>query len=151
MKNSSLGSKDTRTSDFITTMKVVLPADLPSWNDVALAILEHESTKESGVKTVEPGQDKLQVSEAQLKSIQRVYETTVPAPSPDVINAPEHYILGRSIEPADAIMDWQLDFFLGNVVKYIARAGRKDDIVQDLKKAQWYLNRAVHKYEVKNK
>ena len=55
------------------------------------------------------------------------------------VKNPPHYTAGRKFEPKDVIRDWRLNFNLGSAVKYIARAGRKDDIVQDLKKAQEYL------------
>lgn len=57
----------------------------------------------------------------------------------DAVKHPAHYVDGRKYEPKDVIRDWSLNFNLGNAVKYIARAGRKDDIVQDLKKAQEYI------------
>lgn len=57
----------------------------------------------------------------------------------DVVKKPSHYVAGRKFEPKDVIRDWGLNFNLGNAVKYLARAGRKDDIVQDLKKAQEYI------------
>lgn len=57
----------------------------------------------------------------------------------DVVKHPSHYAEGRKFEPKDVIRDWGLNFNLGNAVKYLARAGRKDDIVQDLKKAQEYI------------
>ena len=57
----------------------------------------------------------------------------------DVVHNPSHYTEGRKHEPKDVIRDWGLNFNLGNAVKYIARAGRKDDIVQDLRKAQEYI------------
>ena len=57
----------------------------------------------------------------------------------NAVKHPSHYAEGRNYEPKDVIRDWQLNFNLGNAVKYIARAGRKDDIVQDLKKAQEYI------------
>ena len=63
------------------------------------------------------------------------------------INNPSHYCEGRSFEPIDVINDWQLNFNLGNVVKYISRAGRKDDILQDLKKAAFYLNYEIERLE----
>lgn len=58
----------------------------------------------------------------------------------DVISKPSHYTEGRKYEPKDVIRDWDLNFNLGNTVKYVARAGRKDDILQDLKKARQYLD-----------
>lgn len=57
----------------------------------------------------------------------------------DNVKHPSHYAEGRKFEPKDVIRDWGLNFNLGNAVKYLARAGRKDDIVQDLKKAQQYI------------
>jgi hypothetical protein len=45
------------------------------------------------------------------------------------VNHPSHYAEGRKYEPIDVIEDWELGFNLGNTVKYISRAGRKDDIV----------------------
>ncbi len=64
----------------------------------------------------------------------------------DPINRPSHYTYS-AIEPIDAIEAWELGFHLGNVVKYIARAGRKGSEVQDLKKARWYLDRAIQTLE----
>lgn len=56
----------------------------------------------------------------------------------------DHYRTG-SIEAIDVIEDWDLDFNLGNVVKYISRAGHKDGNTreQDLYKALNYLHRAA--------
>lgn len=57
----------------------------------------------------------------------------------DNVKHPSHYAEGRKYEPKDVIRDWGLNFNLGSAVKYVARAGRKDDIVQDLKKAQEFI------------
>ncbi len=65
---------------------------------------------------------------------------------PDPINHPTHYTRG-DIEPIDAIEAWGLGFCLGNVVKYIARAGHKGDRLEDLKKARWYLEREIKRGE----
>ena len=64
------------------------------------------------------------------------------------INHPEHYHYG-TYEAIKVIESWGLGFCLGNVVKYISRAGRKvgSDELEDLKKAQWYLNREIEKTE----
>ena len=51
---------------------------------------------------------------------------------------PEHYNR-LNPQPKDVIREWGLNFNLGSAVKYISRAGHKDDIVQDLKKAQEFL------------
>lgn len=61
----------------------------------------------------------------------------------DVINHPSHYTRGK-IEVIDFIEDQQLPYHLGNVVKYIARAGYKGDKLEDLKKARWYLDRYIN-------
>ena len=56
------------------------------------------------------------------------------------VKHPDHYTAGRKFEPKDVIRDWGLNFNLGSAVKYIARAGRKDDIIQDLSKAKEYID-----------
>lgn len=66
----------------------------------------------------------------------------------DPVNSPSHYAEGREFETIDVIEDWGLGYHLGNAVKYISRAGRKDDILQDLRKAQWYLNREIENLEL---
>lgn len=68
----------------------------------------------------------------------------------DPVNRPKHYA-GNSIEPIKAIESWGLGFLLGNTVKYIARAGKKDPTktLEDLKKAQWYLTREIANLEEK--
>ena len=68
------------------------------------------------------------------------------------VSCPSHYCEGRLFEPIEVINDWQLDFDLGNVVKYISRAGRKDDDkIKDLEKALFYLNHAIDKEQKKIK
>ena len=64
----------------------------------------------------------------------------------EMIDHPSHYNQGK-YEAIDVIEDWKLNFNLGNTVKYISRAGHKDDIIQDLKKASWYLNREIERLE----
>ena len=65
---------------------------------------------------------------------------------PDPVNHPPHYKAG-GIETIDFIEAKRLGYHLGNVVKYISRAQHKGGM-QDLLKAQWYLNRAIEKGEV---
>ena len=62
----------------------------------------------------------------------------------DNINHPAHYTFG-SIEVIDAIEGLLLPYHLGNALKYIARAGRKDPAKteEDLRKAIWYINRFI--------
>lgn len=54
------------------------------------------------------------------------------------VDHPKHYNFSK-FETIDVIKSWDLDFCLGNVVKYISRAGRKLDEIEDLKKAKFYL------------
>lgn len=55
------------------------------------------------------------------------------------VKSPLHYTEGRKFEPKDVIRDWGLNFNLGSALKYIARAGRKGNTVEDLEKAREYL------------
>lgn len=66
----------------------------------------------------------------------------------DMIN-PAHYHGDRKFEPIAVIEDWELNYRLGNAVKYISRNGRKpnEDPREGLKKAIWYLEREIEAYE----
>jgi len=64
----------------------------------------------------------------------------------DNVNHPAHYKTG-GIETIDFIEAKNLSYNLGNVVKYITRADYKGNKIEDLKKAQWYLNREVSNLE----
>ena len=68
----------------------------------------------------------------------------------EMVDHPSHYNMGK-YEAIDVIEDWELGFNLGNTIKYISRAGHKDNIVQDLKKAMWYLDREIQRLENKEK
>lgn len=58
---------------------------------------------------------------------------------------PDYYNGKGTIEVIDAIEEWKLDFHRGNIVKYVARAGKKnkETEIEDLEKAAWYLQRAL--------
>lgn len=62
--------------------------------------------------------------------------------TPDNVNHPAHYKVG-GIETIDFIEAKQLNYNLGNVVKYITRADHKGNNIEDLQKARWYLNREI--------
>lgn len=66
----------------------------------------------------------------------------------DNVNHPSHYKVG-GIETIDFIEAKSLNYNLGNVVKYLTRADHKGNKLEDLKKAQWYLNREVSSLEKK--
>lgn len=64
----------------------------------------------------------------------------------DAVNHPVHYGgEGNPYEAINVIEAWGLGFSLGNAVKYISRAGKKDQAreIEDLEKAVWYINRRI--------
>ena len=67
------------------------------------------------------------------------------------INHPEHYGGDNIYEAIKVIEAWNLDFSLGNTIKYISRAGKKEKAkeIEDLRKALWYLNRKINNLESK--
>lgn len=67
----------------------------------------------------------------------------------ELVNHPSHYGGDTTYEAIKVIEAWDLGFNLGNGVKYISRAGKKDKArtVEDLKKAVWYLEREIKKLE----
>ena len=62
-------------------------------------------------------------------------------------SATKHY--DESVQPIDLIEAFNLGFNRGNVIKYVSRAGRKDNELEDLEKALWYLEREID--NLKNK
>jgi hypothetical protein len=66
------------------------------------------------------------------------------------INHPDHYGGDNTYEAIKVIEAWNLDFSLGNTIKYISRAGKKDKAkeIEDLKKALWYLDRKIKTLEI---
>ena len=84
------------------------------------------------------------IAEKVVQTIDEQEFKTVELPKKeDVINHPSHYTRGK-IEVIDFIEDQQLSYHLGNVIKYVARAGYKGDKLEDLKKARWYLDRYIN-------
>ena len=73
-------------------------------------------------------------------------ELNVEEDKKEMVDHPKHYNMGK-YEAIDVIEDWNLGFNLGNTIKYISRAGHKDNILQDLKKALWYLDREIKRIE----
>jgi hypothetical protein len=63
----------------------------------------------------------------------------------EAIDHPPHYGGDTTYEAIKVIEAWDLDFCLGNSVKYISRAGKKDPAktIEDLEKAKWYLERRI--------
>ena len=64
----------------------------------------------------------------------------------EMVDHPTHY--GGEYNPYEAIKvieAWKLGFNLGNTIKYVSRAGNKVDMLEDLEKASWYINREINK------
>lgn len=81
-----------------------------------------------------------------VKHVTRTLDTIGVDYKVDVVNHPAHYKVG-GIEVIDFIESKGLTYNLGNVVKYVSRADHKGNKLEDLKKAQWYLNREVSNLE----
>lgn len=68
-------------------------------------------------------------------------------PVNDPVNSPAHYTAGgiETIEYIKAKLTPEefVGYLKGNVIKYTSRAGKKQDTIQDLEKAQWYMNRQI--------
>ena len=59
------------------------------------------------------------------------------------VNHPSHY--NQGIEPIDIIESWDLNFSLGNAIKYILRSPYKGKQIEDLEKARWYIDREINR------
>ena len=87
-----------------------------------------------------------EVKEQLLKTKGKIIDIKEEPEKNDPVNHPSHYT-DTKIEVMDYIEDKGFNFALGNAVKYISRAGKKDKnkTIQDLEKAEWYLNREIER------
>ena len=60
-----------------------------------------------------------------------------------MVDHPAHYVSKNGVEVIDIIEEFGLGFHLGNVIKYVLRAGHKLNELEDLEKAKWYLERVI--------
>ena len=79
-----------------------------------------------------------------------VYDKSKNTENFDAVSHPSHYTEGRKYEPRKVIADWGLNFNLGNAVKYVSRAGRKGDKIEDLRKAIQYIEFEIEELEEKS-
>tara|TARA_R110000744_G_scaffold359025_2_gene466239 strand:- start:469 stop:855 length:387 start_codon:yes stop_codon:yes gene_type:complete len=64
----------------------------------------------------------------------------------EMVKHPNHYGGEENVYEAIKVIEaWELDFNLGNATKYISRAGKKINKLEDLEKASWYINREINK------
>ena len=66
-------------------------------------------------------------------------------PKEEPVDHPPHY--NKGIEVIDYIDSWDFNFTVGNIIKYVSRHEHKKEPLEDLKKAKWYLDRLIKKYE----
>ena len=69
----------------------------------------------------------------------------------DNVNKPAHYLKGRKYEPRKVINDWGLSYDIGCAVKYLSRAGRKYDTIEDYEKAINYIQDEIRIIKKKHK
>lgn len=102
-----------------------------------------ESNEKHGFCYSEPLDDEIVIENFAI-----VFPNDVVEEEEDPVNRPSHYTDGK-IEVIDFIEDKKLGFCLGNAIKYIARAGKKDPTKEreDIAKAIWYLNRYLKELE----
>ena len=65
----------------------------------------------------------------------------------EMVDHPSHY--NQGIETIEYIESWSMNFNTGNVIKYVTRAGYKNNQLEDLKKAMWYLDREIQRLTIK--
>lgn len=116
-------------------------------------VILHTQRKQMGIVKLKDGtfklKERMQSSEPAMAGslskvpniVQEHFPITMEA---DPVNHPEHYKVG-GIETIDFIEGKNLGYNLGNAVKYISRADHTGNRLQDLQKAQWYLNREINK------
>lgn len=71
---------------------------------------------------------------------------------PEAVNHPLHYGGDTTYECVKVLKAWMSadeyrGFLRGNAIKYLCRTGKKDEIVQELKKSAWYINKLIESYE----
>jgi len=98
-------------------------------------------------KMSKPVDREIEIKEAVKKEPVDIHTLApVPVAPVDLVNEPPHYKAGK-IETIDYIEAWNFSYHLANVIKYVSRAPYKGNYLQDLKKAEWYLKRAIRNFE----
>ena len=97
-------------------------------------------------KLVASGESELQALKRGLMWVREQYQQV----EYEIVDHPQHYGGAEAKHEAISVIEeWNLGFHLGNVVKYISRAGKKPDqtTISDLQKARWYLDRYIENLE----
>jgi hypothetical protein len=99
------------------------------------------------LETPEEAQAWEDVTKESLVRVNAIFNKEYEAPEvKEEVNHPPHYTVG-GIETIDFIEAKDLNYHLGQVIKYVSRAGKKGDALQDLQKARWYLDREIARVE----
>jgi hypothetical protein len=130
--------------------KVAKKKAKPNWKTIAFASSDIPFYKDSVTDTTPKRMAQLafEAGVAIADDIKRNQKLQIEMfePKADPVNNPTHYTVG-GIETIDFIEAKKLGYNLGNVVKYITRADHKSNKLQDLRKAQWYLEREIFNVE----
>jgi hypothetical protein len=112
--------------------------------NIDIVYYARKSMRKKAVKKTKPTQLTLPFAVAAkfTRPKTRLQGTVDRSPEVDMVNSPPHYTAG-GVETIDFIEAKNLNYNLGNAVKYITRAGLKGDRVEDLKKAKWYIEREI--------
>ena len=78
-----------------------------------------------------------------VRKFRESMEKTVEREAIEMVDHPKHYQSKHGVEVIDIIEEFGLGFHLGNVIKYVLRAGHKSNELEDLEKAKWYLERVI--------
>jgi Protein of unknwon function (DUF3310) len=98
-----------------------------------------------------PSEAQVKPKEINIDAVHKTRKFVTPIITMDMVNNPPHYTDG-GVDTIAFIEAKGLGYHLGNVVKYVSRAGKKGTNagLEDLRKARWYLDRAIEKNEFSN-
>ena len=119
------------------TMKPQQVADAVGTN-IDIVYYARKTLRSKRIKRTIPTQLELSFTRPKI----RLQGTVDRNPEVDMVNSPPHYTAG-GVETIDFIEAKNLNYNLGNAVKYITRAGLKGNRTEDLKKAKWYIEREI--------
>ena len=147
MKNKTKLAKKAKSLDKPITLKEIKAATKriqdelsePNWKTIAFSSSDIPFYEDSVTDTTPNRMAELAYEAGKAA----VHQIEMFEPKSDAVNHPAHYKVG-GIETIDFIEAKKLGYNLGNVVKYITRADHKDNKLEDLRKAQWYLTREIN-------
>jgi hypothetical protein len=110
-------------------------------------VVKHRIKQENLTETVREKLDSAIKNREDIikETTEKFSETFKKLSKDEEVNHPPHYGGDTTYEVIKVLEAWELGFHLGNVIKYVVRANKKDPKkeLQDLRKAQWYLERYI--------